>query len=851
MNKLNIKEKQDFNESTIPCLDKSEISYSFQKESKKLTRLPFYKLEELKKQEEKKTKHRHKANKKEDILIPHVPVIDKTEKAGKKKKIILKKIKEEKPKTKTEYIETCKSENHIVKDDKEYGGSTQDFNKINFKTKSDYDYNLLNKNKLENHSGNSLQLLKYSTNEMPQKKIKLSRKQRKLQEAENTLASFLSKEEKNNLFNNNSSNNYNASKFMISEEGYNNLYSNSYNEKYLTSSLNLSGVNTTNNNNSNNANASNLNLNNTTVKKSDVNVNLNLLGKKKKRINKFKKAVYKYRFKKKQFIFNNLFKLDDINEKETSVNNKDDNNKIHKVPENITVEEVRKTEQISNDNLNLQLNDLVQTKKDLICNKPNFIEKTNFYSQNTDARVSNLNQSNNFTNLNSTYSTANLNYTKDNQFLQNSYSYNNNPNSFYQYNNPYMYYPQLYYEYYPMNFQYGQQPYYYNSFYNYYNSPYNNNPNSQGYYNKFNYNGNQMNSKSDINDSKKTIHPNIDRKNQNSLNHTQNKLQELNSHKKKKNKKNKTLLNKFDHIDAKIFENTSNQQKKGFLFECVDPQIKNDMPADLHTQKLNSNSNFEKNNENYLKNNPEEFKNYLKSTYHIDKDITNLSGIELNNYLKEHTLLKKVDLRSLRKIADEKTIESYIKTFEGILPDVNINKRIIREYVDQILDNEVDKKFGDFIVKMRDLYNKKKQLNPLKAKKRFVVGMREIEKFIRLDEVKCLFIVPNIEKVEGEHSLDDRLYKIFKDCQTKNIPKVFGMNKFKLGKLARKKYSCVSILAFVNVEGFEREFRELLEFAEKYRKKFYENYKNQKDEFKNNRFIDYELFDKLDQLKSN
>lgn len=204
--------------------------------------------------------------------------------------------------------------------------------------------------------------------------------------------------------------------------------------------------------------------------------------------------------------------------------------------------------------------------------------------------------------------------------------------------------------------------------------------------------------------------------------------------------------------------------------------------------------------------------------------------------------MKKVDLKNLQKIADEKTINTYIKNFEGVLPEVNLNKRIIREYVDQMLDIDLDKKFGDFIVKMRDMYHKKKQANPLKAKKRFVVGMREIEKHIRLDEVKCLFIVPNIEKVEGENSLDDRILKIFKDCEMKNIPKIFGMNKFKLGKLSRKKHSCVSMLAFLNVEGFEREFRELIEFADKFRIKFYENYKSQKETFKDNQFINSELF---------
>ena len=46
-----MKKSDELTETTIP-FNKSEIFYSYHKESKKLTRLPFYKLEELKKQEE-------------------------------------------------------------------------------------------------------------------------------------------------------------------------------------------------------------------------------------------------------------------------------------------------------------------------------------------------------------------------------------------------------------------------------------------------------------------------------------------------------------------------------------------------------------------------------------------------------------------------------------------------------------------------------------------------------------------------------------------------------------------------------------------------------------------------------
>ena len=124
----------------------------------------------------------------------------------------------------------------------------------------------------------------------------------------------------------------------------------------------------------------------------------------------------------------------------------------------------------------------------------------------------------------------------------------------------------------------------------------------------------------------------------------------------------------------------------------------------------------------------------IKESYNLDVDLEKMQGEEFNNYLKEHKDLKKISLKQLQKISGNKSfMNEYIKNFEGLQPGTNFNKKIIREYVDQILSPEFDKKFSDFVEKIREMYFKKKQLNPLKAKKRFVVGMREVEKYIRLE----------------------------------------------------------------------------------------------------------------------
>lgn len=82
------KGQENLSESTT-TLDKSEIIYSNNKESKKLIHLPYYKLEELKNKESKKVKPLPKVKKREDH---NMPKLQKTsELKSKKKKVILRK----------------------------------------------------------------------------------------------------------------------------------------------------------------------------------------------------------------------------------------------------------------------------------------------------------------------------------------------------------------------------------------------------------------------------------------------------------------------------------------------------------------------------------------------------------------------------------------------------------------------------------------------------------------------------------------------------------------------------------------------------------------------------------------
>lgn len=798
-----MKKSDELTETTIP-FNKSEIFYSYHKESKKLTRLPFYKLEELKKQEEKKLKQHHK-KKKDDILSGHLHMHNQTNHSHsiypshslypKKKsvKTVLKKIKEEK---------------HLY----DSSEPTDKYVQKNIPNSSNTNSNI----QLPSEIGDKLKLLKYGVNEIHQKKDRLSRKQRKLQEAENTLASFLSKEDKSHY----------------KDDSVSNLNFNRQNScKNVIMNPNISGQSVAYNENK--LMSTNSSGNFILIKKGDSKVGLattgEILGKKRKRINKFKKAVYKYRFLKKQFIFNNLFQMQN---KENKIENEikvqvPEINNLSLVQEHIAYNDKLESKEKIKDELKSDINVCKLEEKQhkeiskediIIYQSPSTIEVQNYPI--LTPTFSNNMIYNYYNNIPQGQNTEYSNYTYNQYIYDYNYNfYQNFPmNSYIQYN----------------NLSNGNIPL------NYYSN--NGYPNYNGF-SSYGYNNNQNMYQNYASDSSKSFFfENTKKHSMKNIKVEKSKCNNLKDIKVNKNfiiDKNRTNKKSSENKIAinlpKLYPiENKDQQKKGFLCETILTNSENQ----TNNEKIES-IGIIRPTEELPK---EEFNSFLKSSYHIDKDITKLKGSEFNNYVSQNSHFKKVNIKNLQKVSESNLMSEYIYKYEGIQAGTNINKKVIREYVDQILDPEVDKKFGDFIVKMRDIYYKKKISNPLKAKRRFVVGMREIEKYLRLEEVKCVFIVPNIEKVEGEHSLDERLLKIFSQCDKKGIPKFFGLNKFKLGKLARKKHSSVSILAFVNVEGFERDFRDMTESLEKYKKMFYEKFYAQRESFKDNKFINQHLF---------
>ena len=105
------------------------------------------------------------------------------------------------------------------------------------------------------------------------------------------------------------------------------------------------------------------------------------------------------------------------------------------------------------------------------------------------------------------------------------------------------------------------------------------------------------------------------------------------------------------------------------------------------------------------------------------------------------------------------------------------------------------------LVRFQDnLHNK----DPIKAKvrKRYVVGLREVKKFLTVNKVTMLVLAPDIEPVKVKGGLNDLIQELIDLARANEIPVVFALNRYKLGKACLRK-AAVSCIGVMNYQGSE------------------------------------------------
>lgn len=105
--------------------------------------------------------------------------------------------------------------------------------------------------------------------------------------------------------------------------------------------------------------------------------------------------------------------------------------------------------------------------------------------------------------------------------------------------------------------------------------------------------------------------------------------------------------------------------------------------------------------------------------------------------------------------------------------------------------------------------------NPVKAKtkRRYVAGIREVTKHLKLNKLKCIILAPNCEKIESPGGLDEAINSIIKNAMEQSVPFLFALNRQVLGKGIKKK-SPVSVVGIFDYAGADQYFHELVDLAQ-------------------------------------
>lgn len=127
-----------------------------------------------------------------------------------------------------------------------------------------------------------------------------------------------------------------------------------------------------------------------------------------------------------------------------------------------------------------------------------------------------------------------------------------------------------------------------------------------------------------------------------------------------------------------------------------------------------------------------------------------------------------------------------------------------------------------FLRKIKPQKGKYKK-NQAAPKKRYIIGLKEVAKNLQMQKLNMVIMATNLEKVEGEHGIDELVNLIKTECRQQTVPLVIAMSRAQLGTVTKFPGQKCSIVGIFNYQGAITEFNRLSEVNHSHRHQFYEN----------------------------
>ena len=176
-----------------------------------------------------------------------------------------------------------------------------------------------------------------------------------------------------------------------------------------------------------------------------------------------------------------------------------------------------------------------------------------------------------------------------------------------------------------------------------------------------------------------------------------------------------------------------------------------------------------------------------------------------------------------RKTTNLKKVIKESRKEEGIPPNQRplCSQLQYREYVDQMLTQDLDLSIQELLEKLKFYYDRKKQEKTnKKVNKRYVKGFKECIKKCNDGSMKLLIMAPDIEKVEGQGGLDELIYELLGCCNEKKIPVVFGLSMRSIGFTLINGAALLSVVGIIDYSSCETLFKNVLQLLDRNRSQY-------------------------------
>jgi len=151
-------------------------------------------------------------------------------------------------------------------------------------------------------------------------------------------------------------------------------------------------------------------------------------------------------------------------------------------------------------------------------------------------------------------------------------------------------------------------------------------------------------------------------------------------------------------------------------------------------------------------------------------------------------------------------------------------------YARQIITDELNESTKTLLSTLKRFQDRLYHTDKIKAKqrRRLLYGLREVAKSVDAGTSKAIVLAPNIERIESEGGLDDRINQIIELARGNDVPIVVALTKRRIGKALN--IQAVSVVSVLDYNGADEEFKRTVRLAAEGRAMYEKAQKQAKEE---------------------